>query len=325
MFSDELIGKTMIDMEDRYFDHDWLDIKDKPIETRRLYHPDLKAPQGSIVMWLEIVEREKKTDLKEWDIKLPPVVNMQSRLVIWSTRDIPCMDVEEVSDVYVAAFLDPKKSQTTDTHFRCSSGEASFNWRCLETIPYHPKHHNTKLQIQVYDKDLFAPDDYICSASLNLKPFIQQIYDLDMPFTFSKTGFNNTNPSEELKKMIQFEEEEKFWINCTREDENGNQVASGGVLCSLEILPMWKAEQVQVGSGRDEPNCNPFLPPPTGRIVFSLNPFVLIGQLVGPRIRNKFVMWVCGIMITMFITSFLPGMIKHLIAEVSNPFNYMGK
>lgn len=42
---------------------------------------------------------------------------------------------------------------------------------------------------------------------------------------------------------------------------------------SLEILPIWRAELCKVGEGRNEPNINPYLPPPTGRFEWSINPF----------------------------------------------------
>ena len=45
---------------------------------------------------------------------------------------------------------------------------------------------------------------------------------------------------------------------------------------SLEILPKWKAQVCVVGKGRDEPNVNPYLPPPVGRFQFTLNPISLM-------------------------------------------------
>lgn len=325
MFCDELIGSTSIDIEDRYYDPNWKDIVDKPIESRKLYHPDTTHVQGNIIMWMEICEKDKVTDLKNWNIQLAPETHMEVRLVVWKTRDIPMMDIEETSDVYVSAFVDPANSQTTDTHFRCVNGEASFNWRILERVIYHPKLKNTNLSLQVYDKDIFASDDYICAANINLRQILQQIYDLDIPYSFTEKNFKYLEGAEELKKVIEWESETEFWVKCTRTENDGTVVDSGAVLCSLEVLPMWKADQVKVGKGRDEPNCNPFLPPPIGRIRFSLNPYVLIGQMVGPRIRDKFVLWVCGILISAFIMSFMPGIIKHLISEMANPFNYVDK
>ena len=40
----------------------------------------------------------------------------------------------------------------------------------------------------------------------------------------------------------------------------------------MDIVPADYAEKNKVGSAREEPNANPFLPPPVGRLSFSLNP-----------------------------------------------------
>lgn len=323
MFSDELIGYTTIDLEDRFYDHNWQALKNKPIETRILHHPDIKGPQGSVMMWVELFENMEKGQIKEWDIREPPIVPFQMRLIVWETRDIPMMDVEETSDVYVVGFVDPANRQTTDTHFRCTNGEASFNWRILETINYSPKMKNCHLNIQVYDKDLLSPDEFICSASINLKQFMNQLYDVDLPFKLTKSVFNSMNLPKEARKMFEFEEDEKFWINCTKTDNKGKESNCGGVLCSLEILPMWKAEQVSVGNGRDDPNCNPYLPPPEGRISWSWNPLVLLGQMVGPRLRRKFYCWIICILFSLFAAYFLPGVIEQLITQMVNPYFWM--
>jgi Ca2+-dependent lipid-binding protein len=34
LFGDDLIGSTQVDLEDRYFNHEWAALQDKPIETR---------------------------------------------------------------------------------------------------------------------------------------------------------------------------------------------------------------------------------------------------------------------------------------------------
>ena len=52
----------------------------------------------------------------------------------------------------------------------------------------------------------------------------------------------------------------------------GKIVNNGFVRIQIEIVPLDYAEKNKVGSGRDEPNVNPFLPPPIGRLSFSLNP-----------------------------------------------------
>ena len=38
LFGDDLIGKTTIDLDDRFFNGDWQAIEEKPIEYRQIYH-----------------------------------------------------------------------------------------------------------------------------------------------------------------------------------------------------------------------------------------------------------------------------------------------
>lgn len=58
-------------------------------------------------------------------------------------------------------------------------------------------------------------------------------------------------------------------------------------------MPADYAEANKVGAAREEPNANPFLPPPVGRLFFSLNPCVMYRQLVGPEMRAKIARYVC--------------------------------
>jgi len=54
LFGDDEIGTTSVDLEDRYFMADWASMKEKPVETRQLYHPSFKVSQGLVRMWVEI-------------------------------------------------------------------------------------------------------------------------------------------------------------------------------------------------------------------------------------------------------------------------------
>lgn len=58
----------------------------------------------------------------------------------------------------------------------------------------------------------------------------------------------------------------------------------GQCLIGVQIIPMEKVETHPAGQGRAEPNQEPFLPPPTGRLSFTWNPFSMIAQLLGPRL-----------------------------------------
>lgn len=56
----------------------------------------------------------------------------------------------------------------------------------------------------------------------------------------------------------------------------GEFVQQGSVLVRFDIVEMSRAKNNPVGKGRTEPNHSPYLPPPTGRISWSLNPFKMI-------------------------------------------------
>ena len=124
--------------------------------------------------------------------------------------------------------------------------------------------------------------DLICQLNLikiNLNPFLKK----------KKNGLN-----------IEFDNEDgegnNFWIQL---EKQGNQ--GGRVLCSIEILPQWYADRYPVGIGRNEPNINPYLPPPTGRISFTLNPFSMLNQYTGPKFRKKCYKRTCCIILVILL------------------------
>ena len=74
LFGDDLIGKTSIDLDDRFFNGDWQAIEEKPIEYRQIYHESTSLSQGVITCWLEIEPGNKQgKQQKEWDIAPEPV------------------------------------------------------------------------------------------------------------------------------------------------------------------------------------------------------------------------------------------------------------
>ena len=88
------------------------------------------------------------------------------------------------------------------------------------------------------------------------------------------------------------------WIDLLYKDvEAGTQENRGKLAISIDIVPEEEAQLRKVGFGRDEPNTNPFLPPPVGRMQFSLNPFVMIQQMLGPETLCKLLCCCCCIIL----------------------------
>ena len=322
IFRDELIGSTSIDLEDRYFNSEWQQLKFKPIEVRSLTHPDISGKQGNISLWVEIFDRKDSINMTPWQIAPEPLSKVEIRLVVWETEEMRMMDAEDTSDIYVTAFVDPKDKQSTDVHYRCQTGNASFNWRIV--LPLDVPRVNNRLTLHCYDKDIFSKDDFISGAEIDLTDILKIPKDLDVPITFSKDYVNSVSNDEKMKyEGIEFlsggddEEKNKFWVQCYQQNAK-----SGRILCSLEILPMWKAELNKVGKGRKEPNVAPYLPPPVGRFQWSLNPFTLLNQCVGPRFRKKLYWGVCMLCCIIYLIFLIPYIIYHLSGQIFNPFNW---
>ena len=74
-FSDDLIGSTEVDLEDRVFSDEWQSLTDNwkvPVERRNLYTPLSQNPQGQLSMWIDIMTPEEAARQKPIDISPPP-------------------------------------------------------------------------------------------------------------------------------------------------------------------------------------------------------------------------------------------------------------
>ena len=59
LFGDDLIGTTIIDLDDRWFCPEWKSLEYKPIEYRELYHKSTSLAQGTILCWVDIFEKSE--------------------------------------------------------------------------------------------------------------------------------------------------------------------------------------------------------------------------------------------------------------------------
>jgi hypothetical protein len=74
--------------------------------------------------------------------------------------------------------------------------------------------------------------------------------------------------------------EDADWVQLSIHDrENARVKPQGEVAISIAIVPKTEYEAQPVGNGRSEPNQDPYLPPPTGRFSFSLDPMKILAEM----------------------------------------------
>lgn len=74
---------------------------------------------------------------------------------------------------------------------------------------------------------------------------------------------------------VKFKDENTFLVDIIGSgfDKKGKREITGKIRIQIDVIPKDQAELNKVGEARQEPNVNPYLPPPIGRLSFSLNPF----------------------------------------------------
>ena len=221
-------------------------------------------------MWVEINPAKVAPGEEEplYDIVQKPPYDMEIRLCVFDTKEIKMMDMEGTSDVFIKAFFDNANALETDTHFRNQDGKASFNYRLKFTESFPRKDY--RMSIQAFDRDFFKSNYIIGSSILDLKQAFE-----DVSLTRRPLGINKTYFEEYMKKdgmYFEWKDDQTFWLPMTSKNDKGQIENNGYVRVQIDIVPADYADKNKVGSAREEPNANPFLPPPIGRLSFSLNP-----------------------------------------------------
>lgn len=306
LFADKKIGTVKIDLEDRFFNEDWKKLPEKPIETGKLSIKSSKQPRGFLRYWVEI--HPSVSLPRPWDIRSKPPEPFELRLIIWRCEGVPNMDVEGVSDLYVVSSINDGAKKETDTHYRAANGEASWNWRKKFHLMLDQSS-RCILNLSLWDRDLLSSNDAIGDACLDLTELAQEA--LNTGEKQMKLGDAENWTQRALRR-----ESEKFFIPFSARDAVGNKIETGKVLISVEILPENKAKACNNGEGRSEPNIEPTLQPPEGRIQLSMNPIKMASQMIGPELRRKAYIWASIICCVVLCVMMLPMLVANGFSQV---------
>lgn len=129
-----------------------------------------------------------------WDITPEPTKDYQLRVSVYDAKNVPREDVEGTSDVFVKVFYgtsqDPKE---TDTHWRCTTGTASFNYRLLFDFkaPDKKSSQANTLRLQLFDRDIFKSNDFLCEFTLDLELLIKDCRLTQKPMHLNKKYYNS--------------------------------------------------------------------------------------------------------------------------------------
>ena len=204
-----------------------------------------------------------------------------------------------------------------------------------------------RLQLILFDKDVFSSADAIGSAQLDLGDWCRKLFraatvpgrggrpgaaaeyfkpkSLEKDTQVASMGdvveqiFSGKLPEMQADEPTADStanqgEPHKFWLPF---QTVGSNTAAGEVLISVEMVPAKDASgRLENAEGRDEPNRHPKLPPPTGRLAFTLNPFVMGWRLLGPTYCMRVLLAIGAMMCVLMLWSMLPVLLAEGLRDV---------
>lgn len=128
---------------------------------------------------------------------------------------------------------------------------------------------------------------------------------------------NPANPKADPLEL-EWEDEDSFWLKAMpiKAAEEGEEPEPAYLRVDIRVLPMEKAKVTSVGGARSDPNNSPELPAPVGRMEFSLNPFSMLAQLLGPELMAKMVGCLCMTACCALLVAMAPMIISGMITKL---------
>uniref|UniRef100_H2Z7I1 C2 domain-containing protein n=1 Tax=Ciona savignyi TaxID=51511 RepID=H2Z7I1_CIOSA len=257
------------------------------VETRPLLHDALpNIEQGRLQLWVDMFPKSFGDPGLPYNIEPRKPSKYFLRMIVWNCSEIPMMDVsvlgDKMSDIYFKGWISglEHKQQKTDVHYRSLDGTGNFNWRFVFPFDYLPQErmvHVAKkdhlwsldktvtkfppvLNIQVWDNDLFGPNEYISEIVLPITN-MPKCCKFQRFCSLKNVPDMQGNCKMEMVNLFDQKMPLKGWWPLYRMVDCGREQA-GKLEMSIEILTEQEEEEKRAGQGRDEPNMHPKLDKP---------------------------------------------------------------
>lgn len=225
---DPLIGRTTVDLEDRWFLPMYQDLirgNKVPIEYRPLESGDAGSLcKGSLEMWIELLDATAAAEIPLNPLRAPPPIEVEIRVAIFTARDISlrlCVDdhtgeQREKVDLIFRCAIDCKayngsqpREQETDVHHG-SQGDAEFNWRFVYSritvtkgVPI-----DCFIQLSLWEHFIVMRPALLCESLIEMKNYCKKVaatgdaitIEADLPLTNLK-----------LQQLLKSEEEGGYY------------------------------------------------------------------------------------------------------------------
>eukprot|EP00736_Rhodelphis_marinus_P008919 Rmarinus@m.15524 len=310
--SDDLIGSTVIDLENYWFSDEWQQFRPKPVECRSLWNPISSVPQGKLELWVDIIAKNQMRLYPKIDITLLPPEEFEMRLIVFKARKMACMDtLTDQNDLFITATLEAKKreggvitqKEETDVHWRAKDGKGSFNYRLIFNFELPLR--EARLKLQAWDKDVIGSNEAIGETTLYIQNELRKaLYNSRKQKAGLSASVFYPAPKKRRKKLaskstgflsnflIQ-DDPSHEWVQLTHTDYPDD--VRGEIEIQFEILPAAEARKRKAGVGQEAPNMNPVLPPPDRIALNFFRPDQMLKELLGPELCYKLaILSICG-------------------------------
>ncbi|XP_057307144.1 myoferlin-like [Hydractinia symbiolongicarpus] len=309
------------------------------IETRSLRNPlQPSMDQGQLEMFVDIFPLSQGQPGPPLNIEPRKPKDYHLRCIIWNTADVPPSETsitgEEMSDLYVKGWMEGGEDdkEKTDVHYRSMDGEGMFNWRMCFPFKYMPeekvmvvekKEHfwsldatrqllPPRVNIQVWDNDLFSANDFIGNLELDLSK-------LPRPKKQAKKcNLAMLEDNSDTMDLFSAKSVKGWWI-LVEELEDGTRKEQGKIEMTLEIVSDQEAQEKPAGQGREEPNMHPKLEEPNRpdtSFLWFTSPWKTLKYIIWRNYKWYIIGFLIFLIVLAFIVLFLYSVPGNLVRKV---------